>query len=182
MDQLQDIKNFYLKGTDSFQSNNKIIIDKAPLNYRWIGFIKKLFPNSKIIHCQRDPMDTCFSNFKNSFKSHAMSFGNCIVKLGHYFNLYKNLMNFWNNQYPNTIYNLSYENLTSNQEAETKKLIEFCELDWENNCLLPHQNKNKISTASLAQARLPMYKTSINKWKNYSRYLKELEDIIYNKN
>jgi tetratricopeptide (TPR) repeat protein len=180
MDQLQDIKNFYLKGTKSFQSNNKIIIDKAPLNYRWIGFIKKLFPNSKIIHCQRDPMDTCFSNFKNSFKSNAMSFGNCIVKLGQYFNLYKNLMNFWNNQYPNTIYNLSYENLTSNQEAETKKLIEFCELDWENNCLLPHQNKNRISTASLAQARLPVYKTSINKWKNYSKYLKELEDIIYN--
>ena len=182
INELEKIKDYYLKCTDIFESDNKIITDKAPLNFRWIGFIIKLFPNSKIIHCQRDPMDVCFSNFKNSFSSKALSFGYNIKKLGHYFNSYKNLMNFWNNQYPNSIYNLSYENLISNQEAETKKLIEFCELSWENNCLLPHQNKKKISTASLAQARLPVYKTSVNKWKNYSKYLKELEDIIYSRN
>jgi len=127
-------------------------------------------------------MDICFSNFKNSFNSKGLSFSYNIKKLGLYFNLYKNLMNFWNSLYPDSIYNLSYEKLTSNQEVETRKLIEFCELDWENNCLLPHQNKKKISTVSLAQARLPVYKTSINKWKNYSKYLKELEEIIYNEN
>ena len=180
--EMEKIKNYYLKGTDSFESGNKIMTDKAPLNFRWIGFIKKIFPDSKIIHCQRDPMDVCFSNLKNSFNSKALSFSYNIKKLGQYFNLYKNLMNFWNSLYPDSIYNLSYEKLTLNQEAETRKLIEFCELDWENNCLLPHQNKNKISTVSLAQARLPVYKTSINKWKNYSKYLKELEEIIYNEN
>ena len=180
--ELEKIKDNYLKGTNTFKSNNKIITDKAPLNFRWIGFIRKLFPNSKIIHCQRDPMDVCFSNLKNSFNSKALSFSYNIKKLGQYFNLYKNLMNFWNSLYPDSIYNLSYEKLTLNQEVETRKLIEFCELDWENNCLLPHQNKNKISTVSLAQARLPVYKTSINKWKNYSKYLKELEEIIYNQN
>jgi len=180
--ELEKIKDNYLKGTNTFKSNNKIITDKAPLNFRWIGFIRKLFPNSKIIHCQRDPMDVCFSNLKNSFNSKALSFSYNIKKLGQYFNLYKNLMNFWNSLYPDSIYNLSYEKLTLNQEVETRKLIEFCELDWENNCLLPHQNKNKISTVSLAQARLPVYKTSINKWKNYSKYLKELEEIIYNEN
>ena len=180
--ELEKIKDNYLKGTNTFKSNNKIITDKAPLNFRWIGFIKKIFPDSKIIHCQRDPMDICFSNFKNSFNSKGLSFSYNIKKLGLYFNLYKHLMNFWNNQYPDSIYKLTYENLTSNQEAETKKLIEFCELDWEDNCLLPHKNKNKISTVSLAQARLPIYKTSIDKWKNYSKYLNKLEDIIYSQN
>lgn len=178
LENLNNVKNDYLDGIKTFDHKEKIITDKAPLNFRWIGFIKILFPNSKIIHCEREPMDVCFSNYKNSFGSNALSYCYNLENLGSYYNLYKNLMIFWHNIFPDGIYNLSYENLTQNQELETKKLIKFCDLNWEKDCLSPHKNKNKISTASLAQARKPIYKTSINKWKNYSKYLENLNKII----
>jgi hypothetical protein len=178
LENLNNVKNDYLDGIKTFDYKEKIITDKAPLNFRWIGFIKILFPNSKIIHCEREPMDVCFSNYKNSFGSNALSYCYNLENLGSYYNLYKNLMIFWHNIFPDGIYNLSYENLTQNQELETKKLIKFCDLNWEKDCLSPHKNKNKISTASLAQARKPIYKTSINKWKNYSKYLENLNKII----
>mgnify|MGYP005993751849 CR=1 FL=1 len=169
------IKNEYLDGISSFDFDGKIVTDKAPLNFRWIGFIKILFPNSKIIHCKRNPMDVCFSNYKNSFNSKALSFGYDFKNLSSYYKLYEDLMSFWNTQITNEIYNLSYENLINNYEEETKKIIQFCDLDWEENCLQSHKNKNKVATASLAQVRKPIYKTSLNKWEKYSSYLEDLK-------
>ena len=179
LDILDNIRNEYLEGVKSFDHQQKIITDKAPLNFRWIGFIKILFPNSKIIHCERNPMDVCFSNYKNSFSSNALSYCYNLQNLGNYYNLYKNLIKFWYDKFPDEIYALSYENLIGNQSEETKKLIKFCNLNWEEACLLPHRNKNKVSTASLAQIRKPVYKTSLNKWKDYSKYLEDLKKIIF---
>ena len=177
----ENVKNEYLECVKSFDHQQKIITDKAPLNFRWIGFIKILFPNSKIIHCVRNPMDICFSNYKNSFSANALSFCYNLQNLGNYFNLYKNLMSFWHNSFPDEIYDLSYENLIKNQDEETKKLIKFCNLNWEEACLLPHKNKKKVATASLAQIRKPVYKTSINKWENYSKHLEVLKEIVFEK-
>ena len=87
-------------------------------------------------------------------------------------------MKYWNEKFSKDIYNLSYEKLVSDQEKETRKLLKFCNLDWDINCLKPHENKNKVATASLAQVRSPVYKSSIKKWKNYSSYLTELTQII----
>ena len=87
-------------------------------------------------------------------------------------------MEYWNKRFDKDIYNLSYEKLVSDQERETEQLLEFCGLDWDVNCLKPHENKNKVATASLAQVRSPVYKSSIKKWKNYSSYLTELMQII----
>ena len=87
-------------------------------------------------------------------------------------------MVFWNEIYPNEIYNLSYEKIINNQESETKNLLKFCNLEWDKNCLKPHENTKSVATASLAQVRSPIYKTSIKKWENYAEELKELKDII----
>lgn len=169
------IKNEYHEGINSFDYDGKIVTDKAPLNFRWIGFIKILFPDSKIIHCKRNPMDVCFSNYKNSFNSKALSFGYDFKNLSNYYKLYEDLMDFWNTKITNGIYNLSYENLINNYEEETKKIIQFCDLDWEVNCLKSHKNKSKVATASLAQVRKPIYKSSLNKWEKYSNYLGDLK-------
>jgi tetratricopeptide (TPR) repeat protein len=177
-DTLNKIKNEYYEHLDSFNYKEQFITDKAPLNFKWIGFIRNLFPNSKIIHCKRDPMDVCYSNFKNSFQSNSLSFSYDLQNLGRFFNLYKNLMDFWNETYPKDIYNLSYEKVVSDQENETKKLLEFCKLDWDKNCLNPHKNKKTVATASLAQVRSPIYKSSIKKWENYSDDLAELKGLI----
>ncbi len=158
--------------------NEEFITDKAPLNFRWIGFIKLIFPNSKIIHCSRNSMDICYSNFKNSFSGSSLGFCYNMEKLGNYFNMYKDLMTFWNDQFIDEIYNLTYENLISNKEIEVKKLLKFCSLDWDENCLNPHKNKKPVGTASLAQVRSPIYQSSINKWQNVDDELNDLKKII----
>ncbi len=175
---LKLIQSDYLENLENFNFKEDYLVDKAPLNFRWIGFIKILFPNSKIIHCTRDPMDTCFSNYKNSFSGPSLSFGYNLRNLGNFFNLYKKLMEYWNKKFDKDIYNLSYERLVGDQEKETKQLLEFCNLDWDKNCLKPHKNRSKVATASLAQVRTPVYKSSIKKWENYSGYLTELKKII----
>ena len=168
----------YAEKLKSHIYNEDFITDKAPLNFRWIGFIKLIFPNSKIIHCCRNSMDICYSNFKNSFSGSSLGFCYNMKKLGNYFNMYKNLMSFWNDEFKNKIYNLTYENLINNKKVEVEKLLKFCDLEWDENCLNPHKNKKLVGTASLAQIRSPIYQSSINKWKNVDNELDDLKKII----
>jgi hypothetical protein len=177
---LTKIQNEYLEQIEALEYKEGVLTDKAPLNFKWIGFIKIIFPNAKIIHCDRDAMDTCFSNFKNSFQSYSLAFCYDLEKLGKFFNLYKDLMNFWINIFPDQIYNLSYEKLVNDQKQETEKLLKFCNLDWDKNCLNPHKNKKTVATASLAQVRSPIYSSSIKKWEKFSDELLELKKIILN--
>jgi len=117
----------YLK---RFNASEPFITDKAPLNFRWIGFIKILFPNAKIIHCSRSPKDNCLSIFKNFFEG-GMDFSHNQKELGTYYNLYLDLMNFWNEKFPNSIYDAKYEKIIEDPENEIKNMIKFCNLDWE---------------------------------------------------
>ena len=94
-------------------------------------------------------MDICLSNFKNNFASKTVGFAYNLKKLGTYFNLYKDLMVFWKEKFDNYIFDLSYEELINNQKEVTQKLLNFCELSWDENCLNPHKNKKTVSTASL---------------------------------
>ena len=87
-------------------------------------------------------------------------------------------MQFWNTLYKDKIYNFSYESLINNTEEETKKLINYCELEWDENCLNFYKNKKNVSTASLAQVRKPIYKSSVKSWQNYSKELGELKKIL----
>ena len=168
----------YTEKLKSHIYNEDFITDKAPLNFRWIGFMKLIFPNSKIIHCCRNSMDICYSNYKNSFSGSSLGFCYDLIKLGNYFNMYKNLMSFWNDEFKDKIYNLTYENLINNKKVEVEKLLKFCDLEWDENCLNPHKNKKPVGTASLAQIRSPIYQSSINKWKNVDDELADLKKII----
>ena len=168
----------YLEKLKLHNFNEKFITDKAPLNFRWIGFIRYIFPESKIIHCNRDGMDICYSNFKNSFSAGSLGFCYNLKKLGNYYNIYKDLMAFWDKDFNDQIYEISYENLVKNKESEIKDLLKFCGLEWDERCLNPHENTKVVATASIAQVRTPVYNTSINKWKNVEDELKELKEII----
>ena len=168
------LRNEYKDYVNFFKFNEKYITDKAPLNFRWIGFIKLLFPNAKIIHCKRDPKNNCLSMFKNLFEG-GLNFTYDQEDLVKYYQNYEALMKFWNEKYPGEIFNISYEKLISNNEEEIKKLIKYCELDWEENCLSFHKNKTPIKTMSTAQARNPIYKTSLNLFDKYKKYLTVIE-------
>ena len=177
---LKKIKYDYLKKIEIFKNEKEFLIDKAPLNFRWIGIIMAIFPSSKIIHCTRNPMDICWSNYKNTFPAESMNYTYDFSDLAGFYKIYDDLMKFWIKKFELNIFNLVYENLIENKEAETKKILNFCGLNWDKNCLDFHKNRKSVSTASLAQVRQPIYSSSVEKWKNYSEELRVLKEKLIN--
>ena len=167
----------YIENLDRYNANKNYITDKAPLNFKWIGLIKLILPKSKIIHCTRDPKDTCLSLFKNFFEG-ELNFSYNLEEAGKYYKLYQNLMEFWKQLLPDFIYDISYEKLVENQEPESRKLLDFCNLDWDKNCLTFYKNKRGIVTASFAQARKPIYKNSVKSWQKYESELLPLFNTL----
>ena len=167
------ISSKYHELINDFDATEENITDKAPLNFRWIGFIKILFPNAKIIHSIRDPKDNCLSIFKNIFDD-SLNWTYNKSHLFHYYKNYNELMNFWKNKLPNFIYDCSYEGLINNPKIEIEKLLSFCDLEWDDNCLKFYGTKRAIKTVSVAQARQPLYKSSISSSKKFEPYLSDL--------
>ena len=162
-----------------YNIKENIITDKAPQNFRLIGFIKLFFPNCKIIHCHRNPKDNCLSLFKNSFASHIMNWTNKAEDIAEYYNLYSEIMKFWKTKIPNFIYDLDYDKLVQDKESEISKILNFCELEWDEKCLSPDKNsKTPIKTVSVSQARQPIYKSSLNSNQNYDKYLEKMFSIL----
>jgi len=170
---LNKLRNKYYTYLDRFNAKEDILTDKAPLNFRWIGLIKILFPNSKIIHCSRDPKDNCLSLYKNYFEG-GLNFSYNQKELVSYFGLYSDLMNFWNTKFSSSIFEAKYEQIIKQPEKEIKKIINFCDLDWEDNCLKFYNNKTPIKTMSTAQARQPIYNSSVNSYAKFSSFLSEI--------
>ncbi len=157
----------------NYKISENYITDKAPLNFMWIGFIKILFPNSKIIHCKRNPHDNCVSLYKNVFEG-GINFCYTQTELAKYYKLYLDLMKFWTKCLPNDFLNIEYEEIVTNPKHEIKKLVEYCDLNWEENCLNFSKNKTPIKTASVGQARNSIYSTSLKSSKKYEAFLKEM--------
>ena len=174
---IESLKKNYLEFIKNFDFKEKFITDKAPLNFRWIGFIKMLFPNSKIIHCKRDAKNNCLSIYKNLFEG-GLNFSYDQEDLVKYFKKYEDLMLFWKSKYKNFIYEIEYENLINNNKNEIKKIVNFCNLEWQENCLSFHNNKNPIKTMSTAQARKPIYKTSLKSFDRYKDFLKYIDNNL----
>ena len=143
------ITNDYLNFIKYFEVGDRYIIDKAPLNFRWIGFIKILFPNAKIIHCYRDPKNNCLSMYKNIFED-SLGFTYNEEDLIKFYKSYQDLVNFWQSKDGVDLISVSYEELIENNESEIKRIINKCKLDWEENCLHYYKNKNPIKTMSTA--------------------------------
>ena len=150
------------------------IIDKNPNNFERLGLIWQLFPNAKVIHCQRNPLDNCTSIFTLLFPE-KITYGYDLYTLGAYYTQYERLMDHWQKVNPEKILNIKYEDLIDNQEDITRKLVDFLDLPWENSCLHYYENKRNVRTASDFQVRQPIYSSSINRWKNYEQFLDPLK-------
>jgi hypothetical protein len=142
-----------------------------PENFKYIGLILLAFPEAKIIHVKRNPAATCWSNFTHYFP--AKGLGHCydLNDLVNYFGLYQELMQFWQNQSRDRIYNLNYDHLTMNQEKETRTLLEHLGLQWEEGCLSPQNNKRSVRTASQQQVRQQVYQGSSEKWLKFEPFI-----------
>ena len=174
---LKDIQSSYMSEINLLNKVKFNVTDKSPLNFRWVGFINEIFPNSKIIHCERDPLENCWSIFKNNFEA-GLSFAFKIEELGQYYKIYKDLMKFWNQIYTNKIYNIKYENLINKNSDEVKSLLKFCNLKWDAKCLKHHENKRIIKTLSTLQARSPIYKSSLEITKRYGKNLLAFKEML----
>tara|TARA_Y100000768_G_scaffold380072_1_gene356675 strand:+ start:309 stop:1859 length:1551 start_codon:yes stop_codon:yes gene_type:complete len=173
----QNISDQYNNYINYFDIGEKNILDKSLVNFFWIGFIKIFFPNSKIIHCLREPKDNCLSIYKNLFEE-SMKFSYDENDLVEFYKLYQDLMKFWQVKKNINLINVSYEALIANSENEIKRIIKECDLDWNEKCLFHHKNKNPIKTMSTAQARKPIYKTSIKSFNKYKIFLNKINNHL----
>ena len=174
----QEAHEEYITQISLINNSNKTFIDKAPLNFKYIGFIKKIFPNSKIINCKRDSLDVCWSNFKNYFD--GLPFTNDLIDIANFYNIYDDLIEFWHNKFPREIYEMNYNYLIADPEKEIRKLLEFCELDWDPNCMKHEKNNKTIKTASSSQARQPINKGGLRTSEPFMKYLNKVMEIIKN--
>ncbi len=151
--------------------------DKMPYNFMLIGLIAALMPNAKIVHCTREPLETCYSIYKQNFSgSHAYS--NDQKELGQYFNAYGSLMRMWAERFPDQIYEANYEALIKDSESEISKLLEFCGLELQPACIAFHRNKRAVRTASVAQVRQPLYRDAVKASTPFRAQLATLQAVL----
>jgi len=151
--------------------------DKMPLNYLYCGLILRALPNAKIVHVSRRPMAACYAMYKMLFED-AYPFSYDLAELAQYYIAYRKLMDHWRSTMPGAIYPLSYESLVADQAGETRKLLEFCALEWEEDCGMFHRNPSATTTASAAQVRRPLYDSSVSQWRHYERQLAPLRALL----
>ncbi len=151
--------------------NSRYIIDKNPLNFMHVGLIAQLFPEARFIHCKRDARDVALSIYFQHFAHERNAYAYDLANIGHFYSGYIKLMNHWQKLFPGMIYSIKYENLVDDPEREMRKLTDFLKLAWEPGCMDPQINENAISTASVWQARQPLYADSVGRWRNYATQL-----------
>jgi tetratricopeptide (TPR) repeat protein len=149
-------------------------VDKMPLNYLYCGLIQRALPRAKIIHVTRHPMAACFAMYKALFKD-AYPFSYDLNDLARYYIGYRRLMDHWYAAMPGAIHSVSYEALVADQLGESRRLLEFCGLEWQEACARPHDNRAASTTASAAQIRRPVYASSLTQWQHYEPQLAGLK-------
>jgi tetratricopeptide (TPR) repeat protein len=174
----KQMANKYLQRIREMDAQTLRITDKMPANFFYIGFIRLLFRNARIIHAMRDPMDSCFSCFSRLFNE-TMDFAYNLQTLGNYYVRYIKLMEHWHTMLPKgVILNVHYEELVTNVEGQIRCILDHVGLPWSESCLDFHKNRRKVKTASVAQVRQPIYQSSVARWKRFQGHLDPLYQIV----
>ncbi len=167
----------YIKKLRSHSGQAARISDTTPMNFLYVGLIATALPNARIIHCMRDPTDTCLSIFMHPLSS-PHSYAHELDDLGAFYKLYEQLMAHWHNMLPGRIHDVTYEKMVTDSEKEIRALLNYCELPFENACLNFHETERSIRTPSAGQVRQPIYDNSIRRWKHYEKHLGPLIDLF----
>ncbi|PHS70449.1 MAG: hypothetical protein COB22_08150 [Cycloclasticus sp.] len=177
-EQLKALGEKYIKGLQERAPEAKHITDKMPANFTCVGLIHLMLPNAKIVHVKRSPVDTCLSGFSRLFnKSQHQSYD--LAEMGRYYRNYHDLMTHWKKVLPtDSFYEIQYEDLVEDTEKESRALIDYCGLEWDDNCLEFHKHERNIRTASVTQVRQPIYKTSVERWRSYEEHLGPLFEAL----
>ncbi|HYW03324.1 MAG TPA: sulfotransferase [Gammaproteobacteria bacterium] len=148
--------------------------DKMPGNFAYVGLIRLMLPNARIIHCRRNPIDTCVSCFTNLFSAHQ-DFSYDLTELGQYYRAYQAVMEHWDRVLPaGSLLEVQYEDVVADLEGQVRRLLEYCGLPWDERCLSFHETRRAVRTASMTQVRQPLYNTSVERWRRYEAFLEPL--------
>ncbi len=153
------------------------VVDKMPHNFELLGLIALLFPKARIIHCRRNPIDTCISCFTHNF-TEAHGYNSNLSSLGLYYREYSRLMAHWAKALPLQIFDLQYEQMVSDQEATARRLVDFLGLEWEDACTSFHLTQRAVSTPSRWQVRQPIYTSSVQRWRRFEPHLGPLKKSL----
>lgn len=167
----------YLEKIDHLSGSASRVTDKMPHNFMNLGLIALLFPGARIVHCKRDPRDTCLSIYFQNF-GWLHSYATNLENLVQYYRLYLDIMRHWECVLELPIMTLHYEDLVTDQERVSRQLVDFLDLEWNDNCLQFHTLKRNVATVSYDQVRQPLYTNSLNRWKNYVSYITTLLDAL----
>jgi tetratricopeptide (TPR) repeat protein len=176
-EQLATLARGYLDRLDKLYSDDRKVTDKLPFNFMHVGVIALALPKAKIVHCRRDPRDTCLSCYFTSFADENQ-FANDLVTLGRYYADYHRLMEHWHSVLPGRIFDLQYEDLITDPETTIRNLVGYCGLEWEDSCLAFHETQRDIRTPSRWQVRRPIYRGSVGRWRSYAKHLGPLEQAL----
>jgi tetratricopeptide (TPR) repeat protein len=175
---LRRLGGLYAARVRALAPRAKRIVDKLPANFRLVGLIRLALPNARIVHIGRDPADTCFSCYSKVF-SRGLEFTYELGELGRYYKAYETLMAHWRAVLPaETMLEVRYEALVEDLEAEARRIVTYCGLEWDERCLKFHETERSVHTASAVQVRSPIYNSSVGRWRPYQDHLRPLLDAI----
>jgi hypothetical protein len=152
-------------------------VDKMPNNFRHIGLIHLMLPEAKIIDVRREPMACCFSNLKQLF-ARGQEFTYSVEGIAHYYRSYLELMRHWDNVLPGQVLHLCYEDVVEDVEASVRRVMQFCELEFEPGCVEFYKTARSVSTASSEQVRQPIFRSGLSQWRHYESWLGPLEEAL----
>ena len=179
-DDIRCLADSQLQLIDNLAGNEALrVTDKMPLNFLHLGLIALLFPNAHIIHCRRNPLDTCLSCYFQNFSGNHAYAGD-LENLGHFYRQYERLMLHWYSVLPVLIHTVDYEKLIDEPESTSRQLLAYLGLDWDEACLQFHHTPRQVQTASLVQVRRPLYRSSVERWREYDKHLSPLKAALAN--
>jgi tetratricopeptide (TPR) repeat protein len=167
----------YLAYLRRLNANAERVVDKMPENFMRLGLVRLFFGNIRIIHCQRDPMATGFSIFRQLFPGN-IHWGYDLNDIGAYYRQYARIMHHWMDTMPENILNVQYEDMVNDTEAVCRRIIEFVGLPWDPACLDFYRHKTHVHTASSGQVRRPVYTDSLARWRHYEAFLEPLHRAV----
>jgi len=175
---LVGIGNEYMNATKMHRSLSKpYFIDKMPENFLYLGLIAMTLPNARIIDARRNPIDTCVGNYRQWFAT-GKEYSYDLDELGDFYLQYWRIMQYWNDIMPGRILRVDYEDVVADTEKEVRRILEWCELPWEDNCLRFYESDRAVTTPSSEQVRQPVYKSAVGFWKHYEPHLDQLREIL----
>jgi tetratricopeptide (TPR) repeat protein len=167
----------YMTDTRNYRTDKPRFIDKMPNNFRHVGLIHLILPNARIIDARREPMACCFSNFKQLFAS-GQEFTYSLEDIARYYRTYVEIMHHWDAVLPGKVLRIQHEDVVEDLEGNVRKLLEFCNLEFEPACLEFWKNERSVRTASSEQVRRPIFKEGLDQWRNFEPWLGPLQAAL----